>query len=263
MNPHLRLGLIFSAITFNTAHAGLWSFLYSPTPDVIANTDMLDPGAPAPAPGKPVYYLAVSKGYRQFGYETSGEKIPESTGVLKIITKILDTQGYTLASAEHAPDLVILYSWGDFYKNPDPHVRNNYATEMLEFLGANKLGRRTDSRNNAFPELGTGLASLDPDSSTVAGFIPHGLYVITFWAFDFGQAQKGVSRLFWKTNISSSTRGFYLTEVLPTMLAVAAPLIGKETNRPVRIDVGEHYHPRVDLGTLQVIDVDVKLKEPK
>jgi hypothetical protein len=89
------------------------------------------------------------------------------------------------------------------------------------------------------------------------------MYVITFWAFDFAQARQGVARLLWKTNISSSTRGFYLPEVLPTMLAVAAPMIGRETGKPIRIDIDEHYRPRIELGPLQVIDDDVKTTKPR
>lgn len=231
---------------------------------MIANTDVFDKGAPTPAPDNPIYYLAVSKGYRQFGFDAPGEKIPDSTGVLEMITKILDSQGYKQATTEHAPSIMILYSWGDFYRNPDPFARQNtFVPEMLEFLGAEKMGLQTGSRSHPFTELSPGLNSINPDSSTILGFIPHGMYVITFWAFDFALALKGEAKLIWKTNISSSTRGFYLPEVLPTMLNVAAPLIGRETSRPIRIDVGKNYKPRVELGPLQVIEEDVKMKAPK
>ena len=258
-----HLLLILVAAVGTAARADLLSFLYPPEPDVIANTDVLEKTAPTPAPGKPVYYLPVSRGYRDFGYEMAGEKVPDPSGALKMITKILETQGYLLATAEHAPDIMILYSWGTFYLNPNPGARITYANEMLEFLGAEKLGLQTDSRSNRFPELSPGLTSLRTDASTVSGFLPHGMYVITFWAFDFALAMKGEAKVLWKTNISSSTRGFYLPEVLPTMLTVAAPLIGRETNHPIRIDVGKHYKPTVELGPLRVIEEDVKLDKPK
>ena len=263
MNRYYIPFLFFVAATWTAARADLRSFLYPPEPDVIANTDVLDRSIPPPTPENPVYYIAVSKGYRQFGYDQAGEKIPDSTGVLGMVTKILDSQGYKVATAEHAPSIMILYSWGDFYINPNPGVRITYAREMLEFLGAYKVGVRTDSLGQVFPELSPGLTSINPDSSTVVGFLPHGMYVITFWAFDFNLALKGEARLLWKTNISSSTRGFYLPEVLPTMLTVAAPLIGRETSRPIRIDVGKDYKPRVELGPLRVIEEDVKFKKGK
>jgi hypothetical protein len=261
MSRRFCLLWILVALTCNASGGGLLEFMYPPEPDVIANTDVLDKTAPTPMPGKPVYYLAVSKGYRDFGYEGAGEKVPDPDAALKMITKILDSQGYKVATAEHDPTIMILYSWGTFYLNPAPHVRITYAREMLEFLGAYKLGLDTSVRASRFPELDAGLTSLKPDASTVSGFLPHGMYVITFWAFDFNQAMKGEARILWKTNISSSTRGFYLPEVLPTMLTVAAPLIGRETNRPIRIDVGKHYHPTVELGPLKVLDPDVRPKD--
>ena len=247
-----------SAILLCTARADLRSLLYPAEPDVMANTDILEAGAPVPAPGKPVYYLAVSMGYRDFGTPMGGEKIPEARGVLAMVTKILDSQGYKVASEEHLPDLVILYSWGTFYRNPNPGMQRRSERAMLEFLGGHKVGLYTDARSNAFPELNPGLTPLHPDTSTMAGFLPHGIYVITFWASDYGMATQGRSRIYWKTNIAASTRGFYLPEVLPTMVAVAAPLIGRETARPIRIDVGKHYRPTVELGPLKVIEEDVK-----
>ena len=45
------------------------------------------------------------------------------------------------------------------------------------------------------------------------------------------------------------------------MLVVAAPMIGHETNRPIRIDVDKHYKPSVEIGPLRVVDDDVKVKE--
>jgi len=255
----MRLIWIAAVASCLPARADLLSLMYPPEPDVIANTDVLDRRWPAPAPDHPVYYLAISKGYRDFGFLIGGEKIPDRHGVLQMVTKILDAQGFKVASAEHPPSVMILYSWGTFYLNPTPYA-HTFAGEMLEFLGAYKLGLRTDSRSTGVRDLGPGLTSLNPDVSTVAGFLPHGMYVITFWAFDYERALKGEAHLIWKTNISSSARGFYLPEVLPTMLVVAAPLIGRETARPIRIDVGKHYHPSVEIGPLRVLDPDVKLE---
>jgi hypothetical protein len=256
-------GGILLVVACTTAQADLLSFLSPTEPDVIANTDVFDRDTPTPSRDNPVYYLSVSKGYRNFGYDTAGEKIPDPKGVLSLITKILNGQEYRLATREHPPTIIILYSWGTFYRNADPYAQNTFVPEMLEFLGGSKVGLRTSAHRQASSELDEGLHSINPDSSTISGFIPHGMYVITFWAFDFAQARQGVARLLWKTNISSSTRGFYLPEVLPTMLAVAAPMIGRETGKPIRIDIDEHYRPRIELGPLQVIDDDVKTTKPR
>ncbi|HVU17203.1 MAG TPA: hypothetical protein VHD32_09760 [Candidatus Didemnitutus sp.] len=239
---------------------GLREAMFPSTPDVIVNTDVIDSTGPQPTPNAPIYYLAAPYGYRDFGFSDGGEKVPEPAGVRELVTKILDGQGYKAASAAHPPNLILLYSWGTFCMSPNPGS-HSWAEEMLEFMGGEKLNIR-DRTRASFPELATGLRPLSPNSSTVEGFLPNGLYVVTFWAFDYPRAMKGEGRLYWKTNISASRRGFYLPEVLPTMLAVAAPMIGRETGRPVRVDVGKQFKPSVEIGPLRVIEDDVKTRNP-
>jgi hypothetical protein len=255
---YFACGLFGSA--FGRAEADLATFLFPKEPDIIVNAEVYEPGAIRPSPAHPVYYMAVLKGYRQFGYEMPGEKVPESKGVLKIATKILASQGYQLASEEHLPTLLILYAWGDFHRNPNPFA-HSFTAEILDFLGGTQSRSPGSFHRSAFPDLDGGLTTLNPDSSTFGGFVDHGIYVITFYAYDFPQAQKGVAKILWKTNVSASTRGFYLPEVLPTMLTVGAPFLGRATVRPVRIDVSEKYTPRINLGPLKITEEDVKLKK--
>src|SRR5262245_56963832 len=59
--------------------------------EVIAVTDMTPAGAlrrPV-TPANPVYYQAVSAGYRDFGGIIAGDKIPPKEAVMKTITKVL------------------------------------------------------------------------------------------------------------------------------------------------------------------------------
>jgi hypothetical protein len=244
-----RLLLIFVAVTCPTARADRLSAFFQENPNVVANTDVFDHSAPTPAPGKPVYYLAVSAGLRDFGWPMPGEKAPESTDVLKIVTKILDGQGYKLVPAGKAPAIIIVYSWGTLYRNPDPQAppSGNFVQEMLHFLGTYKASVVPGGPNMFQPAL-----------EHLGTMVTHGIYVMRFSAFDFAIAQKGVAKPLWTTNISNSTRGFYLPEILPTMLTVAAPLIGRETKHPVWIN--EHREGRVEFGPLKVIEKDVKLE---
>jgi hypothetical protein len=96
MNRFQSLILIFLAAIRPAAGANWLSSFFHEDPDVVANTDVFDHNAPTPGPGKPVYYLAVSAGFRDLGWPMSGEKVPESTGVLRMVTKILEGQGYQL-----------------------------------------------------------------------------------------------------------------------------------------------------------------------
>jgi hypothetical protein len=252
MSRFYNLSWIFLAVTCTTARADWLSSFFHDDPDVVANTDVFDHNAPNPAPGKPVYYLAVSAGFRDFGWTMPGEKAPESTGVLKMVTKILDGQGYKLAPAGQAPAIIIVYSWGTLYRNPDPHVpwSRSFVPEMLHFLGTYKASVVPGGPNMFQPAL-----------EDLGALVTHGIYVMKFSAFDFAMAQKGVAKPLWTTNISNSTRGFYLPEILPTMLTVAAPMIGRETRHPVWIHVGEHYKPSVEIGPLKVIEMGVKLEQ--
>lgn len=252
MSRFYNLLWIFLAATCTTARADWLSSFFHEDPDVVANTDVFDHNAPTPVPGKPVYYLAVSAGYRDFGYSMSGQKIPESMGVLRMVTKILDGQGYKLAPTGQAPSIIILYSWGTLYRNADPRAQNTYVPEMLKFLGTYKASVIPGPPNMFQPGL-----------EDLGALVPCGIYVMTFSAFDFAEAQKGVAKPLWKTNISNSTRGFYLPEILPTMLTVAAPLIGRETKRPVWIHREKRYEGRVEFGPLKVIEMDVKSENHK
>jgi hypothetical protein len=245
---------LFVVVTCATARADWLADFFHEAPDVVVNTDVFDHNAPTPAPGKPVYYLAVSAGYRDLGWPMPGEEAPDSTGVLRMVTKILEGQGYKMAPAGQNPSIIILYSWGTLYRNPDPHVpaSKSYVPEMLRFLGTYKV--------HAVP----GLPNMfQPQLEDLGALVPQGIYVMRFSAFDYAAAKKGGARLLWKTNISNSTRGFYLPEILPTMLTVAAPLIGRETKHPVWINRENRYEGRVEVGPLQVIERDVKLEKSK
>jgi hypothetical protein len=254
MSQFHRLLLIFVAVTCPTARADGLSAFFQDNPDVVVNTDVIDHNAPAPAPGKPVYYLAVSAGLRDIGWPMPGQKVPESTGVLRMVTKILEGQGYKLAQPGHAPDMIIVYSWGTLYRNPDLNVpwSRSFEPEMLRFLGTYKAAVVPGASN-----------MFQPAMEDLRALVHNGIYVIRFSAFDFAAAQKGIAKPFWKTNISNSTRGFYLPEILPTMLTVAAPLIGRETKHPVWIRAGEYYKPSVEIGPLQLIEMGVQLDDHK
>ncbi len=242
-----RLIWIFLAATDPMAGGDGLSAFFHESPEVVANTDVFDHNAPVPAPGRPVYYLAVSAGYRDLGYSMPAQQIPDAKGVLRMATRILEGQGYKMAPAGQTPSIMILCSWGTLYRNPNPYALKTYVPEMLKFLGAYKASMVPGPPNMFQPEI-----------ENLGALVPQGIYVMTISAFDFAVAQKGVAKPLWKTNISNSTRGFYLPEILPTMLTVAAPLIGRETTHPVWINVDKHNEGRVDFGPLKVIEMDVK-----
>src|SRR5688500_18985330 len=88
---HVLLVLVLST----TASASILDWIFPKHEvQVIAVTDTTPVGAlrrPA-SPANPVYYAAVSAGYRDFGGIIAGEKIPPKEDVIKTITKVLAKQ---------------------------------------------------------------------------------------------------------------------------------------------------------------------------
>ena len=64
------------------------------------------------SPANPIYYQAVSAGYREFGGIIAGEKIPPKDEVMKTIAKVLAKQGYLPGTNEHPPALILIWTWG-------------------------------------------------------------------------------------------------------------------------------------------------------
>jgi hypothetical protein len=59
---------------------------------------------------------------------------------------------------------------------------------------------------------------------------------------------KKQKKLLWTTRISCPSRGFWLADVLPTMMAISGPNIGREMSRPAWINASEKYKPDVQIG---------------
>src|SRR5438445_70101 len=97
--PHCRVALAIAWLAAGaaTARAGVLDWLFPKHEvEVIAVTDMTPAGAlrrPV-TPANPVYYQAVSAGYRDFGGIIAGDKIPPKDAVMKTIAKVLAKKGY-------------------------------------------------------------------------------------------------------------------------------------------------------------------------
>lgn len=264
----VRPWLFCSAIlsTCALARADFLDWLFPKSFEVVTNTDVTDPAAPSPSANHPVFYIAVSAGYRDLGHAVAGEKVPPSGDIVKLVTKILDRQGYKLATNKNLPTIMIVYTWGTLHPDrpyPDAPYAVTNRGQMLNFLGAAKVGIDTRPQAEAFSSLNVGLTPLSSDASALEEMTNDGLYVVSLSAYDFASAQSGNAKLLWRTNISTPSSGHYLPEVLPSMLTIAGPHIGRETNRPIRVDVGNNFRPNVEIGPATVIEEDVKTGERK
>jgi hypothetical protein len=230
---------------------------------VIAVTDTTPVGAlrrPA-SPANPVYYAAVSAGYRDFGGIIAGEKAPTKEEVVKTITQVLAKQGYLPATAENPASLLILWTWGTMntdrdYSNPDDtEGRQINRNQLLRFMGAYKLGLITKDPDPFRQDtMLPGAWIRDADSELVSDLAMEDLYVAAISAYDYGAALRQEKVLLWMTKISCPSRGLVMKETFPAMLALAGPHIGRETLKPVSVKASEQFKGEVKIGDPTVVE---------
>lgn len=257
-------GCLLSVALSATAAAGVLDWIFPKHEvQVIAVTDTTPVGAlrrPASATN-PVYYTAVSAGYRDFGGIVAGEKIPPKEEVVKTIAKVLAKQGYLPATAENPASLLIVWAWGtmntelDYSNADDTTGRQINRNQLLRFMGAYKLGLITKEPDPFRQDLMLpGAWIRDADSEMVSDLATEDLYVVAISAYDYSAALQQKKVLLWMTKISCPSRGLAMPETLPAMLALAGPHIGKETVKPVSVKASEQFKGEVKIGDPTIVD---------
>ncbi|MFZ9746542.1 MAG: hypothetical protein ACO3G4_07925 [Opitutaceae bacterium] len=247
------------------APAGVLDWLF-PRPElrVVTVTDTTPVGAlrrPV-SPAQPAYYVAVSAGFRDFGGIVAGEKAPAKEEVFRSMARVLARQGYLPASAEHPPSLLLLWTWGTmntdriYSANPDDtEGRQVNRNQLLRFMGAYKLGlvAREPGAGVFDPGL-PGALFRDADQEVLSDLATEDLYVAAIAAYDHAAAVRSQKVLLWTTKISAPSRGHAFAEILPSMLALAGPQVGRETARPVGVTAGERFKAEVKSGDATVVE---------
>jgi hypothetical protein len=214
-----------------------------------------------PSPTAPVYYAAVSAGYRDFGGIIAGERPISPELVNKTVVKVLAKQGYLPVGPNQRPDLVLLWTWGTMNVKSlaDPFSSDGVDAQlnehqMVHFLGGDKLGLAT--ANDTFSELTSmpGLTFNTSDANDLLEVAHHNLYVVAIAAYDVKLRDPKHGVLLWNTRISCPSRSYWLPEALPSMLAMAGPCIGRETTSPVWVRATERFKPEVKLGDPKVLE---------
>jgi hypothetical protein len=243
------------------ASAGVLDWIF-PQHDVqaITVTDTTPAGKlrRTPTAKDPVYYIAVDMGYRDFGGVIAGDKVPAKTEVRAAIVKALSQQHYLPAAKDHPTSLLLLWTWGtmnpqtlpSFSPNlPDPQINRQ---QLLRFLGGYKLGlvAKDPLLDDTVPGTVFHTAAMDE----IDELSKEDLYIACIGAYDYAAAVRKENVLLWTTKISSPARGLTMAGSLPTMLALAAPYIGRETDMPVSVSATDHFKPDVKLGDAKVVE---------
>ncbi len=256
---------LFGAMAPAAAPAGVLDWLF-PRPElrVVTVTDTTPVGAlrrPV-SPAQPAYYVAVSAGFRDFGGIVAGEKAPAKEEVFRAMARVLARQGYLPASAEHPPSLLLLWTWGTmntdrvYSANPDDlEGRQVNRNQLLRFMGAYKLGLvAREPGVGAFDPGLPGALFRDADQEVLSDLATEDLYVAAIAAYDHAAAVRSQKVLLWTTKISAPSRGHAFAEILPSMLALAGPQVGRETARPVVVTAGERFKAEVKIGDATVVE---------
>lgn len=260
----LRLGFaVFSASA--PARAGILDWIF-PKHDiqVITVTDTTPVGAlrrPV-SPANPVYYVAVSAGFRDFGGIVAGEKAPPKEAVYQAMGKVLAKQGYLPAAVGKPASLLLLWTWGTMntdrvygFNPDDTEGRQVNRRQLLRFMGAYKLGLVSKEANALMDDtLMQGVLFRDADQDLINDLSTEDLYVAAIAAYDYSAATRKEKVLLWTTKISCPSRGLGMPETLPVMLALAGPNIGRETPKPVAVKATDKFKPEVRIGDPTVVE---------
>jgi hypothetical protein len=240
---------------------GFLSHLFHHDFEVIANGDVSPERRtlPLPTADHPEYYIAVSEGFHDFGGIMAGDKLPQPHDMIRTVTTILAKQGYKLATNKNQPTVMIAYSWGTLYPEVYPGSLNRSSIvnrfQIWNFVGYGKQSGTPEWLERGFPELSQGLSLMQMNAADFMSVTDTPYYVIAIVAYDYnGQSQeKAKPRLRWRTRISTPCMGFDLDASLPKMMAIAAPYIGRDTAKPIRIRASDHYQPNIEFGEPRVI----------
>jgi hypothetical protein len=212
------------------------------------------------SPASPLYYVAVSAGYREFGGIIAGEHMISRQLANDTMLKTLAKRGYLPAAPNQRPDLVLVWTWGTMNVERPFLMPNGYSPtindrRILRFLGGDKLGL-TSKYADAFPELSlsTGLLYVGGNARNFIDASSDNYFVAVIAAYDIHVSDLKHSQLLWSTRISCPSRGFWLPDAFPGMPAIAGPYIGRETTKPVWVRATEQFKPEVRLGDLKVVE---------
>ncbi|ACB73876.1 hypothetical protein Oter_0586 [Opitutus terrae PB90-1] len=253
--------LVLPLTTTEAASSGglLGWILGRPELKVVTVTDLTPEGAlrPTASPTRPVYYIAASAGFRDFGAIFAGEKTIAPRQVTATMIKVLAKQGYLPADSDHPPSVILAWTWGtmnaDYFSVDGTYRTQLNRYQLLRFMGGKKLGMRTQP-DLFHVELAPGLTRSSPAEETLSAAASDHLFVAKVAAYDFEAARQNRIVQLWSTRISAPSRGFWLPEALPPMLVMASPFFGRETAQPVWIDASEKFRPEVILGDPRFVD---------
>ncbi len=241
--PFAKLLAIVTILTAVTAAA--------PRPsDILVIADVTPAGKEAPQASaeRPVHYEPVWVGFRELGAVVAGERVPPAEAAKQNLSDALRKILHLPAGQDTPPPtVVVFFAWGTLYPDTvttpgsspdgqDETISFNSA-QMLGFLGAHKLAK---------------LPGFSLDKERVLAAAREDQYFLAVAAYDRVSLQQRKRKLLWMTRIATDSLRVWLPNVLPEMVASAAPFFGKDSDLPVWIDPNDRRKADVQIGTPEV-----------
>jgi len=220
---------------------------------------------------RPAYYFPLTVGYKEEGAFVPGQKAPSTLDVQHLIAKALYDQGYRVTNPLNTPSLVLVFWWGHIAPE---EISTEVGPPQSNTDVFNKGGFNAEDPRALVAELPTDMAANEKQMiSLVAGNTEDYQYAtekpnakleqilvmeraprhfVIVSAFDFKDWSQHKTTLLWQAHVSTELEGHSLDEVLPTLIATAAPMFGRETTAPELIGAPVAPMGRVIVGTPEV-----------
>ena len=214
-----------------------------------------------PDPDHPAYYLPFPMGYKDSGaYVANFQRPPPSADEVQVMMgRVLDQQGYRLMTKQNHPTLVLYYWWGYIAPQIVQHMSISNTADLSNSGGYVPLNQGDAFINEAAMLSMVGGETMDDKFDTtdsqkmeIVRASRSARWYVLVSAFDFGSWLKNLKEeknkekggtvvdqpvLLWRAHISTELWGHYLDQVLPTLIATAGPMLGRETTRPQLIRI--------------------------
>ncbi len=211
MNPPSCFRLLAIASAFVAAVAAHASGVLV---DAVVDVTPEGKNAPAPSAGNPVYYLPYTVGFVEQGSWPS-ENLPSTAQVQHAVAVALAPRGYVLATKKSPPTVLLTLRWGRLAPRSD-YARVDTLDDNMAALvgGANK-----------------GEDIVDPSEALKTQFRLDATahrYFLVIEAYDFASAIQKNKVPLWCARVSTDAEETTLAAALPSLVSVAAPLLGQE-----------------------------------
>ncbi len=211
MNPTSFLRMLAVASAFVAAAAVHASGVFV---DAVVDVTPEGKAAATPGPGNPVYYLPYTVGYSEKG-AWPAEALPSIAQVQRQVAVALASRGYLLGSRKSPPTLLLTLRWGRLAPASDFARIDNLDDDMATLVGGLSKGNDINDPSEA---LKTQFRS---DASS------HRYYLV-IEAYDFAAATQKNKIPLWCARVSTDAVGETLASAMPSLVAVAAPLLGED-----------------------------------